>query len=206
MKNHYTQNDEDIYIDKYFGNFIGTFLDIGANDGKTLSNTRFLAEGGWKGDLVEPSPSAYKWLRHQCVEGCRTFNMAINTFDGECDFYESGEHLRVGDVALLSTLIESELTRWKKSGETFQKMKVKCVTFETFYLMAGEPTYDMISIDCEGLDYNILTQIDLDKTGTKLLVIEYNADKDVQKRVEQYCSKFGLSLYHKTYENLILTK
>lgn len=40
----------------------GRFLDIGAGDGQTFSNTRALAEAGWGGLLVEPAPWAFERL------------------------------------------------------------------------------------------------------------------------------------------------
>ncbi len=46
------RNEEQVILD-YFGNKIGNLLDIGANDGITLSNSRKLIELGWSGDLIE---------------------------------------------------------------------------------------------------------------------------------------------------------
>lgn len=51
----YSQNLEEKFVLKYAGDQ-GRFLDVGANDGVHLSNTRALAERGWTGVLVEPSP------------------------------------------------------------------------------------------------------------------------------------------------------
>ena len=55
----YSQNNEEQIILNYFSGKKGTFLDIGANDGVTLSNVRALAELGWKGALIEPSKISY---------------------------------------------------------------------------------------------------------------------------------------------------
>ena len=40
----YSQNQEEKYILKHFKDKQGTFLDLGAYDGKELSNTRALVE------------------------------------------------------------------------------------------------------------------------------------------------------------------
>ena len=40
-----------------------TALDIGANDGVTLSNTRRIILDGWNAVLVDPAESAYKRLK-----------------------------------------------------------------------------------------------------------------------------------------------
>ena len=54
----FSQNDCDWIIRKYFKDkFDGRFLDIGAGDGVTFSNTKLLYDMGWCGISVEPSPS-----------------------------------------------------------------------------------------------------------------------------------------------------
>lgn len=60
----YSQNNEQAIILKYFGSQRGTVLDIGANDGITLSNSRALIELGWSAVLVEPAEIAFRKLRY----------------------------------------------------------------------------------------------------------------------------------------------
>lgn len=205
MRN-YSQNAEQDAILAYFGNKVGTFLDIGANDGVTLSNTRALSDLKWTGHLIEPSPRAYKWLVQYLPTWCTAYDVAISSSDGYIDFYESGEHLKIGDVGLLSTAKLSELKRWKTSGEVFQKITVRSMTFETFYLMISEPPIDFISIDAEGLDYDILTGIDFNKTGTSCVCVEYNANEISRDLMTKYCEKFGMKEIYRSYENLIFAK
>ena len=54
----YSQNNEEEIILNFFKEKKGIFLDLGAYDGIGLSNTRALAEKGWKGVCVEQT--AYK--------------------------------------------------------------------------------------------------------------------------------------------------
>ena len=69
----YSQNNEERIILNYFLNRKGNFLDIGANDGITLSNVRALAEMGWKGCLIEPSKKAY----NKAVENYKQYKRNI---------------------------------------------------------------------------------------------------------------------------------
>ena len=62
MSIYFSQNNEQQIIANYFGNFKGTFADIGANNGVTLSNTYALSLAGWYGLCVEPAPSAFDRL------------------------------------------------------------------------------------------------------------------------------------------------
>lgn len=59
----YAQFQDESIIDGFFGkDYVGRFLDIGAFDGVSMSNTRALALRGWSGVLVEPSPWVFPRL------------------------------------------------------------------------------------------------------------------------------------------------
>lgn len=53
-----SQYGEGRWIAEHFAGRVGRFLDVGAFDGKTFSNTWRLAQEGWFGVCVEPSPPA----------------------------------------------------------------------------------------------------------------------------------------------------
>ena len=153
----YSQNNEEQIILNYFSNQPkGTFLDIGANDGITLSNVRALAEKGWNGILIEPSKISYEKAvnNYKDFDNVFLYNCAISDKTGHCDFYESGEHLGNGDYSLLSSLKEEETQRWK--NEKFIKTSINSFKFQDWLLMARYTKFDFISIDAEGYDYNVL--------------------------------------------------
>lgn len=206
----YSQSREQIYIVNYFGGKVGTLLDCGANDGVLLSNSRALIELGWSAILVEPAPEAYRKLvlnnaNKIFADRVTAVNAAIAQTDGPIDFYDCGSHLGKGDTSLLATTNPAEIARWKKSGEVFTKTTVRGITFNTLMAETGVSHFDFISIDCEGVDYQVLSQIDLTKTGTSLVCVEYNG-KEPQKYLD-YCAKHGLTkVVHRNFENLIIGK
>src|SRR5690242_2629682 len=114
----YSQSNEQEAILKYFGDFIGTFADLGANDGQTLSNTRALAEKGWCGVFVEPSPMPFAKLKNlyeKEKKGCfYLYNFAIGNFNGSGVLHDSGSLLKTGDTGLVSTLVAEEKKRFEK--------------------------------------------------------------------------------------------
>ena len=61
----YSQKGEDNIIWDFLSNkgIKGSFLDIGANDGNTLSNTYRFAQDGQNGVLVDASPMVFKRLK-----------------------------------------------------------------------------------------------------------------------------------------------
>lgn len=229
----FSQNGEGKIIADYFGGFVGTLLDIGANDGMTLSNSRGLIEAGWSGVLVEPAAIAFSKLTKLYVKNApsvldkamftRTSDdiilvqAAITTQDGPVDFYDSGTHLKQGDTSLLSTTRPEELARWKKSGEVFTKTTVRGITFSTLVKECGlfvnkhsdmtatnQANFDFISIDAEGADYSILEQIPLQLVGCRMLCVETNG-KDNQKFID-YCAQHGMRLHRRVSENLIFAR
>jgi FkbM family methyltransferase len=198
----YSQNNEEQIILNYFLGRKGNFLDIGANDGVTLSNVRALAEQGWKGALIEPSKISYDKAvkNYKDYKWINIYNCAISDKTGHFDFYESGEHLGNGDHSLVSSLKEDETKRWNK--EQFIKTTVNTFTFMDWLLLSHYSKFNFISIDAEGYDYEILTQINLTNRETELICVEHNG-KDLIKYVE-YCEKFKFKVININNENLIM--
>lgn len=199
----YTQNKEQEYILEYFKDFKGTLLDIGANDGKTFSNSLALIELGWEAVLVEPSPCTFEKLKelHKDRDNVKCYNVAIGETSGKMKFYESGHHLKdKSDYALLSTLDPNETIKWRKAGIEFKEIEVDVLPYESIF---GK--FDFITIDAEGIDIEILKQIDL--THTSLLCIEWNSIVANKLVILEYCSQFGMNkIIYESGENLLICR
>ncbi len=193
----YSQNNEEEFILDYFKEFKGTFLDLGAYDGKDLSNTRALMERGWNGICFEPNPTIFEKLANNCMEfkNVYCYEMAMGTINGTFK-------LNANDT-YYSTLIDSELERWKGTFE-FKEVECEVIDFETFMITSPFKTFDFISIDCEGIDYEILKQIDLNKVGCKMVCVETNG-KETNKYIN-YIKEFGFHLVTSNPENIIMAK
>lgn len=202
---HSQGNEEKIILD-YFGGFVGVFLDIGANDGKTLSNTAALVENGWGGDLIEAGVDVFIRLADEYGETprLRLHNFALAIYDGEIDFYQSGELLKQGDVGLVSTTKQEEMDRWVSLNMPFEKMKVPCKTFKTFLENSLYKNYDFLSLDIEGMELEVLPQINFNELGIRLACIEWNS-KDKEK-YDAIMLPFGFNIIHQNAENLIYAK
>lgn len=208
----YSQNNEDGIVGQFFSkqefevkNL--TVLDIGANDGKTLSNSLSCIERGWNATLVEPSNKCFKMLTelHKDNSKIECFKVAIGLSTGLAYFYESGQHAvnHYGENhSLLSSLKQEETTKW--SEESFTKTEVTLWDFKTLLQHTKYIKYDLITIDAEGFDYDILTQINLTQVGCQMLIVENNGTE--QNKYIEYCEAFGMKLYDKTYQNLIFVK
>lgn len=198
----YSQNNEEAIIAGYFGQFKGHLLSLGENDGITLSNSRALIEKGWSADLVEPSPVAYGKLFQLYGQDpqVRLHNLAVDNQNGKMPFYDSGTLLKQGDEALVSTLSTEEIKRWGTSVD-FSEIEVDVVTVQKLLENTMQKTFDFISIDCEGLDLDILRQMDLAAMGTKLVCVEFNGKNE--HLYFEHVRKYGFTRIHKNAENLL---
>lgn len=202
MKYHSQNNEAEIVLN-YFGKRKGTVLEIGANDGKTFSNSYDLILNEWYGILFEPG-HIYDEL-HKLYKGnerVHTHRLGIADKAGFVKFWQSGSHVKNGiDLGLVSTMQEFETLRWKKNGVKFTQIEIETVPFS--WVAEKYPVFDFISIDCEGMDWQVLKQIDLLKVECKCLCIEYNSDKLLGRLIIDYCGKFGMKEIHRNAENLI---
>jgi|HubBroStandDraft_2_1064218.scaffolds.fasta_scaffold184489_2 FkbM family methyltransferase len=201
----YSQSNEQDFVLSYFEDQKGVFLDIGANDGQTLSNSFALVENNWVGVCVEASPKAFDRLLKlhglQSGNGIQLINVAVGSYDGEIELNESGELLGMGDVSLVSSTRHDEMDRWASINMPYDKVTVPCVTFKTLLERSLYPYFDFLTIDIEGMEPEVVPQINFTELGVKMAIIEWNG-----KNAELYdglLSDHGLNLIHTNFENRI---
>lgn len=203
----YSQNLEQDYILEYFKDTNkGTFLDLGANDGITFSNTRALALKGFLGVFVEPSPKAFERLKtlYNGHKGYYFYQYAISTHNGNAILQESGPLCSPADVGLVSTFHTSEMERFKRTVK-YEPIEVKTFKWKTFYNRLRVKEFQMISMDVENDELNILPDMDLSKTN--LIVIEHNGSKEKKEQYLYYTSKFGIDkIIYESGENVIIVR
>lgn len=202
----YSQNNEEKFILDYFGASIGTLLDIGANDGRTLSNSLALIEKGWSGLLVEASPKAFKRLQvqHDVPDrGVQLLNIAVGSHNGDIVLNESGELLGTGDTSLVSSTREDEMERWESLKIPFEKVTVPVRTFAKMMEISVLNRFDFVTLDIEGMEPEVVPQINFSSLGTRMAIIEWNG-----KNAELYDTlllNHGLKLIDINAENRIYT-
>lgn len=206
----YSQNNEDKIILNFFEANYGTnpytILDIGANDGKTFSNSFYLISKGWKGTLIEPSPKAFAILTelYQGNKNVTLHNFGFGLHNGIQTLYESSGYRGGEDVALYSSIVESEVKKWSQDVE-FNEVEAE---FRTWMDFSNEfkDQYDFISIDCEGFDLLLLTQMNLNQLGCKVLCIEWNSNFNILEKIDKECAKYDMVMLVKNPENVIYVK
>ena len=202
----YSQNDEDVFIVKFFGESPSKrFLDIGAHDGQSFSNTRWLVEKGWRGTLVEPSPMAFVRLmeRYRGTPEMNLVNVAIANEDGLTLFYDS-----LGDC--LSTCSAGHQKLWASKGSAFQSIYVNTCTIAKLLAKFPGP-YDFVNLDVEGANLDIFKSLPLAEMSTRLIAVEYYDPVDgkqvsVMGEMVHVAAAKGYEQVHVTGENILFAR
>jgi len=208
----YSQNNEDDILTKILPKEIGVVVEIGAFDGKTMSNSLLLIERGWNAFLVEPSPIAFSKIitLHGNNKNVDLLNCAILPNSEEknkfkiIDFYES-------EMSLISTTSKKfsendcvkEGNPW--NNPPYKKILTTGIEIDVILEKVIEKwnRIDFLSIDAEGISSDIVMSINFSKYNIKCLCIELG--EDVEKEYP-YLQNFGYKKIHRTPENLILIK
>jgi FkbM family methyltransferase len=190
----YSQNGEQAVIFQFFGNYAGKFLDIGAYDGKDMSNTMGLVEKGWKGVCLEPSRPAFEALeRNHKDTGVQCMNLALSNATGTVLLYDAN-----GGGA--STTVEKLKNQWVAGGcVKFTPVMTPCVSAPDLLKKTGG-YHDFVNIDTEWTSAENLLALLAAGLRFRLLCVEHDNKPD------EIASKLppGIVVHHKNKVNLIL--
>ena len=178
----------------------GTFLEFGATDGFSLSNTYLLENSyEWKGVLAEPSPQWCESLNKN-RPNCKIIN--------DCIYSESGKSLDffVSNTGVLSTIEEfkhSDLksmpgnSKIRNSGG--YSTKVSSISLnDVFIKYFNSSPIDYMSVDTEGSELEILRNFDFKKFGPSILTVEHN-HSDEEKMIDELLMVNGYIRYFKEH-------
>jgi len=151
----------------------GFFIEAGAADGETISNTLYFeTKFGWNGLLVEPNPNLLKKLysKHRkayVLPHCLSTKpeVEIVTFD---------------DSGFVSGIIVEGKIRPSKVGDAMNALKteksiqVQCFPLYSILMALGNPHVDYFSLDIEGAELAMLKTLPWDKIKMTLIDVEIN--------------------------------
>lgn len=147
----------------------GFFVEFGATDGISLSNTFLLEKKfGWNGILAEPSQSWQSLLR-------ANRNVAI---ESKCVWSESNLFLTFNETSIgeLSTLDEfSSIDMHSNLRLIGKKYEVETISLEDLLVRNNAPAFiDFLSIDTEGSEFEIIQSFNFDRYSFGFICCEHN--------------------------------
>ncbi len=179
MKNkYYSQKGQDKFLNQVFfrGKKNQFFIDIGANDGVSFSNSCFFEKTlGWRGVCVEPIPEIFKKL--QINRNCILENACISNENGELSFTRVkgyGEMLSgITDQYDPAHKIRIKETIKEHGGE-IEHIIVKSISLKSLIKKHNIMRIDFVSIDTEGNEWQIISSFPFDIIKPKIFLVENN--------------------------------
>lgn len=154
----------------------GFFVEFGATNGKSLSNTYMLEKQfGWTGILAEP---ARCW--HQKLYKNR--NVAIETM---CVWSKSGDVLtfnetEVAELSTIDSFSDSDFHDMaRKRGVTYSVNTISLLDMLKKY--QAPKIIDYLSIDTEGSEFEIMKNFDFSEYKFRVITCEHNYSSDREK-------------------------
>jgi FkbM family methyltransferase len=194
---YYSQLGQDRFIDEYYNQKEnGVFLDIGAHDGKTLSNTYFLEKTrNWRGICVEAQPVLFEDLNKN--RSSTNLNCAISNYNGEIEFtfVDGYANMLSGISDDYNDSHKNRITNEvERHGGSINKIIVKARTLQDVLDEYNIYDIDFCSIDTEGSEFRIVQSIDFTKTNIKVFIIENNYQDTI---IKDFLEKNGYYLHSK---------
>jgi FkbM family methyltransferase len=205
----YSQTGEDLIVDFVFKHILQkkdfTYFDVGAHHPFYLSNTALFYKSGMKGVCIEPDP-----LLHEEISKARSRDVCLNigvgftideTATEDLDFY-------IMSARTLNTFSREEAERLDSEGlyKILEQKKIPVVHLHRLFKEYFVP--DFLSIDVEGIDFEILKSIDFQKYRPKVVCIEtaeFSAVPPGKKEEESivYLKEKDYLVYADTFNNTI---
>lgn len=182
---HITQLNQDVFALLANRFQSGFFVEIGANDGFTLSNTIYLEERlGWNGLLVEANP---QYLGSLDKRKAKSVIAAVVSEEGHYEFRSAGLY---GGVAALLDKTHEKRTQHASS------INVWGTTLEKILEESDAPAVvGFISIDVEGAEVPIVEQMcKLRNYRFTCGCIEYNGRQADYQRIANLLQESGYSI------------
>lgn len=186
-----------------------TYIDIGAAYPAGHNNTFLFYTLGGRGVLVEPDPAylpAYNLVRPR--DAVEQVAIVPERMTGE----RSLQFHRMTDRGW-STVSESHVEKaiaLGKSGKSDEVFEVKVASInQLLERHCADGSLDILSIDIEGLDQEVINELDFSRFHPKAIIVENNyniSKKTFEKTSETILVKAGYRLFASTFVNSIFVR
>ena len=159
----------------------GFFVDIGASDGFTASNSFILEKFyNWNGICVDPNPVFMQSLYNS--RNCIASNLCVYNESGKImpfKFYNNdggffGWNLRSGLSAHIGEINQEVIN-------LFKEINVLTISLNDLLLLYNAPKQiNYISLDTEGSEYEILKEFNFKKYNVTCFTVEYSNEIEKQ--------------------------
>ena len=165
-----SQHGETLVVLSLLGNGCPRYIvDVGANDGKTCSNSYWFLKKGWNVLLIEPNPAVFERLTANTKHypNARRVMKACSSRKGHAQL----ELMKHDSLGVLSRLRGTESGGTHAGSSTV--LNVETDTLTDILLHEGIPgDFALLSIDTEGHDADVLAGLDFEVFQPRVIIVE----------------------------------
>ena len=175
-------------LEKYLPHRQGFFIEAGANNGFSQSNTYYFEQlRGWTGVLVEGIPELYE----RCVlerPKSKVFNCALvdNEFTDSHITMKYANLMSIVEGAMKSKdADENHINRGRKAQQNLATYEIQ-VPVRTLTSILDEckvEKIDLFSLDVEGFELNVLKGLDFNKYRPNYMLIEARFKEEIDEYI-----------------------
>ena len=153
----------------------GYFLDLGALDGKTHSNSLMLEKKyGWNGICIEANPEVFPMLSSN--RNCMCVNSLLDNEDDMVKEFHCADELSYVENENRSMTLEQLKLLLKCNNMPYKSVMMKTRTISKVLEIYNSPyVIDYMSIDIEGKELDILKTFPFDDYHVNTITVEHNA-------------------------------
>ena len=199
----YSQEGEDMVLRKYVSNIDnGFYVDVGAHHPYRFSNTFYFYKKGWCGINIDAMPGSMKLFKKKRPRDIN-LEIAVSEKKEKLMYYAFNEPALNGFSNNLSRERDG-----KKNYKIIFKKEIETITLSEIldeYLPSGKHI-DFMSIDVEGLDFNVLTSNNWEKYRPSFLLVEIlniNVSELPTDKVYSFIVNKGYAMIAKTGNTVI---
>ncbi|NET76666.1 FkbM family methyltransferase [Okeania sp. SIO1F9] len=189
FKKSFGLNGLDLKLADYLNFDNGFFIEAGANNGISQSNTVFLERyRNWTGVLIEPIPDLVKLCRHNRPR-CVVENYALVPFNYDRD--EIDMHYCNLMSLVKQAMSEEEVKKHIKRGCELQKIetyvvKVPVTTLNFILEKHKVKRIDLLSLDVEGFELQVLQGLNFNQFRPRFMLIEVRQGQ--RQKMDSFCN------------------
>lgn len=185
----------------------GIFIEIGAHDGISFSNTYFFEKHlSWTGICVEPILDHFMKLKHNRPKS-QCENLCIDVSSGKKKFLRCSGHITEMYSGLLNNYDSRHLERIDREIKEFgggkQVIETDSITFNDLIKKHRIKHVDILSLDTEGGEEAIVRSIDFNQVNIDVLVVENNFNEESMR---SYLKSKGYEQIHRIGKDDIYKK
>jgi len=195
-------NNLDDKLSKYLDFRNGFFIEVGANDGYSQSNTYYLEKMlGWHGVLIEGIPELYQRCK-QLRSNSLVYNCALvaNNYTEATIEMHFANLMSLVSGSRKSTEAESQhITDGLKVQNLTQSytVKVPARTLESILDELPSPVkIDFLSLDVEGYELNVLQGLNLEKYKPRYILVEVTFWQEINELLQGMYDLVEKMSYH----------